>query len=399
MAILPKIVSNFNENDTSTIRDYSENGNEGSGTGLTIVSSARVGNEAVFNAVNDQIDYSNITALNGASTMSLHLGIKITGSLGTKNIVDKSAQIEVIYNNTDAEIEVSLFVATGTAFVEAAVAVDTYADIDIVYAANVLTIFVDGVSIDTDATKSGVIDSNANRLFIGDEGSITGELFVLNEFKLYKDAITTNIITAVIAEQNGVLSDSGVDGEFNVGDIIATDINDVVLFGIVTFQGTNEDFRFIPVSDNWKTGQVVQRVGHLWDTTRQHSLKIDQTPEICFYDAVSLSAEVLTTAKEVLCIGKDGILEQTISVTGAVTLDDGTEWIEITPVAAFTIKLPASPTKGYIKNFVDVTGITSTHKITIDGNGKNIDATTTYDINSNYETVKMRYNGTKWNKV
>ena len=31
MAVLPKIVYNFNENDTTTIRDYSENGYDGTG--------------------------------------------------------------------------------------------------------------------------------------------------------------------------------------------------------------------------------------------------------------------------------------------------------------------------------------------------------------------------------
>ena len=64
MANLPKIVYNFNENDASTIRDYSENGNDGVGTNITVAASSRVGNDAVFNSTTDQINLGNITDLN-----------------------------------------------------------------------------------------------------------------------------------------------------------------------------------------------------------------------------------------------------------------------------------------------------------------------------------------------
>jgi len=82
-----------------------------------------------------------------------------------------------------------------------------------------------------------------------------------------------------------------------------------------------------------------------------------------------------------------------------VTLGDLSEWIEITPSGAFTITLPTPPTKGIIKKFVDVTGVTTTHIITIAGNGKNINGSANYTMNSDFETVWLRYNGTQWNIV
>lgn len=103
--------------------------------------------------------------------------------------------------------------------------------------------------------------------------------------------------------------------------------------------------------------------------------------------------------KIIECFDGESISPSLKIVTSSVTLDNSDGWVEITPAAAFTVKLPASPTKGFIKKFTDVTGITSTYAVTVDGNGKNIEGESTYIINSNYEHPFFRYNGTQWNKI
>jgi hypothetical protein len=399
MATLPTVVYNFNENSATTIRDYSDGGGfDGTGTNLTIQASARVGNEAVFNSSTDQIDMGTTDHLGTAIRMACHLGIKITGSATTKNIIDKASQFEVVYNNATNQIEASLYVNSGTAFVKGNVAVDTYYDIDIVYNSNVLTLYIDGVSTATDATESGAIDANANRMYIGDDASLGGELFILNEFKLYDTSITTTIIDAVIAEQNGILSDNGLDFEPAVGDIIGADLNGTGYYGIVSWVGTGTDFRFLPLTDGMLTGMKIQRVGHLWDTARQWSFEIKDTPEICFYDGVSQTSEVLTAAKKTVCLSRDGlsIASSTKTANYTTVSTDNRIYVDSSG-GAFTITLDASPNTNKEIEIIDSVGSCGTNAVTVNGNGKNILGKTTASMNLNYIAYHLVYNGTQWN--
>jgi len=313
MAILPKIVYNFNENNTSLIRDYSENGNDGTGSNLTIQDSARVGKEAIFNGVSDIVDLGNITYLNGSAAMSLHLGVKINSTTSSGYIVHKDSQIIAYYNDATSEIEISLFVGSGTAAVSAAVVDNTYHDIDVVYEdvpfseTDTLSIYVDGVLIDSDSTQGGVIDTAGNDLTIG--RGLTSAYFYLNEFKLYNEAITTDIIASVIRNANGVLSDTGTAQSFSLGDVIYADLETTPKYGVVTYidSTTTTEFRFLPLTVGIISSSIFRRGGHLWDASRQWGLIIDDTPKICFYDGQSKSSEVFAESKITYSLGVDGV--------------------------------------------------------------------------------------------
>jgi len=396
MAVLPKIVYNFNENNTSKIRDYSDNGNDANAANLTISSSTRVGNDAIFNSTTDQIDLSNITDLSGKAEMALHLGLSVQATAGTLNIVDKDAQLVVQYNYTNSQIEASLFVASGTAFVKGNVTIDVMTDIDINYVGDILTLYIDGVSIAVDATESGVIASNANRMYIGDDTTSNSALFKLNEFKLYDEAITTTIIAAVIAEQNGLTTDTGQTNNFAVGDIIANGIDISPKYAIVSYVGTNDDFRFYPITDNINSGSQFQRVGNLWDTTRQHSLKSDNTPQICFYDGVSATSEVFTDAKKVWCVSNNGVIILPTEVSTSVTITNTDTRIEVDCSGGdITITMPTSPIENKDWEIVDI-GNANPNKIIVDGGAKNINGLATATITEPYEVRKMYYTGTEY---
>jgi|TARA_Y100000310_G_scaffold328330_1_gene396311 hypothetical protein len=315
MAVLPKIVYNFNENSASTIRDYSENGNDGTGTNLTIASSSGVGYDAVFNSTTDQIDMGNITDLNGVADCAIHFKYTVKGGTGII-VVGKSGQLVISYNHTSDIISFSLTVASGTAKVTSGVlSVDTEYDMDMVWDSDVLTLYIDGVSVATDATESGVVATSSNTMYIGDTGVGNSANFLLNEFKLYDVAITTTIIDAVIAEPNGISSDNGLDNDFAVGDVIVADYSVSAKYGIVTYADTSE-WRFLPITDSISGGMRFQRVGNLFDTTRQDAFLIDNTPKICFYDGVSKSSEVFTEGKQLYCLGLDGIINGSLIVNG-----------------------------------------------------------------------------------
>lgn len=67
--------------------------------------------------------------------------------------------------------------------------------------------------------------------------------------------------------------------------------------------------------------------------------------------------------------------------------------------SAHTITLLASPPTGQALVIKDVTGTASSFNVTIAGNGKNIDGSSSLVISSNYGAASLVYNGTQWNVI
>jgi hypothetical protein len=403
MATLPKLVYNFNENSATTIRDYSESGYDGTSSTITVQASARVGYEGYFNSTTDSINMGNVTTLNSATAFSIHLGFKGTGATASSDLVlSKVGQLTITWNASTGAFSCSITdVSANVSTVTATLVVDTYYDIDITFASLTQTLYIDGVSTDTDATLTDALPSNTNTMYLGYNTSDNGGLFYLNELKIYDAAISTDNIAAFIAEQNGVNTDNDFNSSFAVGDIIAANITldpASSLYAIVSFVGTGSDYRILPLSDNIRNGLIFRRVGHLWDTTRQWSVLIDVTPRICFYDGVSLSSEAFTDAKKTYCINQYGVILPSLTKTANYTVTNSDARIYVdSSGGAFTITLPSSPVTGKEIEIIDSVGSCTTYNVTVNGNGKNIIGNTTALMNMNYIAFILVYNGTQWN--
>ena len=73
--INPDIIFNFNENSATTVRDYSEKGNDGTGTNLTVSATDReVGFDAVFNGTTSELN-STISAIDDSFTIALAITV------------------------------------------------------------------------------------------------------------------------------------------------------------------------------------------------------------------------------------------------------------------------------------------------------------------------------------
>jgi hypothetical protein len=402
MATLPKIVYNFNENSTTTIRDYSENGNDGTGTGLTLSASAIVGYDCTLGAT-DNIAMGNITDLNGVSAFSIHLKMIIPslGATGTLKVFSKSGVIDCTYDKASTTLSCTITDNIGGTFTVSDVITNGTYDIDIVMGSNVLTLYKDGTSVDSDNTLTNPLAGTANTMTIGSGGGTNSADFSLNEFKLYDAAVSTDNIAAFIAEPNGISSDSGINGEFNVGDIIGADLlGDPAAskFAIVSYVDGTSGFRFLPLSDNIAGGQIFRRIGHLWDTTRQWALKIDDTPEICFYDGVSQSSDAFGSSKKTFCINKEGIIKTSSTKTANYTITSSDQRIYVdSSGGAFTITLEASPTTDREIEIIDKTGSCASFNVTVAGNGNNIIGSANYVMSTDYEGLRLIFNGTNWN--
>lgn len=401
MAILPKIVCNFNENDATTIRDYSENGNDGTGSGITIAASPSTGNEATFNAATDQIDYGNITFLNGAAEMTLALNLTINTTTGDLFILNKTDVIVVNYNYTTGFITMQLFVNSGTATVTAALVVDTAYDVTFTYSSGSLKVYVDGTEIDEDTTETGVIAIADYDLLIGSSTSDgDSAFFKLNEIKLDDDEATQANINAWIEEPNGVYTDSGVDAGFVVGDVIGTNFggDGEVLTGIVSWVDADSAFRILPMSSGILGAQIFRRVAHLWDTTRQWALKIDDTPQICFYDNMTKSSDIFAPSKKTYCMTREGMIKTSSTSTGNYTVLSSDQRIYVdSSSGAFTITLEASPTTNREFEIIDSAGNCNANTVTVGGGGNNIIGSANYSMNTSFEALKLVFNGCNWN--
>lgn len=81
---------------------------------------------------------------------------------------------------------------------------------------------------------------------------------------------------------------------------------------------------------------------------------------------------------------------------GDYTILSSDYFVGATTSAARAITLPASPTTGMTFVIKDITGTASTNNITVSGNGKNIDGSSTNVIATNYASITVIYNGTQW---
>lgn len=399
MAILPKILYNFNENDTSTIRDYSENGNDGTAGGsLTTQASARVGYDMVFNSNSDKITLS-ATPLNGKTSAAIHLAVAITAHSGTLDVISQIGAFTCTYNYTTNVLTFNLVVASGTATVTtAALTIGTFYDFTFVWASDILTLYQDGVSVDTDGRQTGAIATIATDLKIGSNATNSTRMYV-NEFKLYDVSVSTDNIDAFIAEQNGVVITSGTLHEYEVGDIIGANIDTLAVnYAIVTAVDSTTVFRMQPLTDTNSIGERYTRCGHLWDTDRQWMLVINDTPHVAFYDAISLSSEVLSSAKITHAVSRDGLVKSSVTVTTTYTATNKNQIIYTdSSGGAFTITLEASPATNRVLEIIDKTGDSGTNNVTINGNGNNIVGNTTALMADAYMGFRLIFNGTEWN--
>lgn len=398
MAILPKILYNFNENDASTIRDYSETGNDGAGTSLSTQVSARVGRDMVFDGNNDKISLS-ATPLNGKTSAAIHLAVTFSSSTGTKDVLSQIGAFTCDYNYTTNVLTFNLVVASGTATVNTGtLSLSTFYDFTFVWASDVLTLYQDGVSVDTDDTKSGAIATIATALLIGKDANNAARMEI-NEFKLYDVSISTDNIDAFIAEQNGVRCNSIVLHAFNVGDIIGANINlGSEQYAIVTAVDSTTAYRIQPLTDGISTSKNFTRCGHLWDTARQWMLIVDDTPHVAFYDAISLSSEVLSAAKITHALSRDGLIKSSVTATTTYTATNKNQIIYTdSSGGAFTITLEASPLTNRVLEIIDKTGDSGTNNVTINGNGNNIVGNTTALMADAYTGFRLIFNGTQWN--
>ena len=303
----PTVLYNFNENSTTTIRDYSQSGYNGAGSNLTLSASTRVGFNAVFNGTTSELTTNSVANVVESTKLGYFFAINLTSNTGTDYVFNHNGVCYATWDGTTLSITLTTSVTTYTVTNDiTALSAGTWYDITISRASN-LNLLIDGVA-QTGVATSGTVTKTANNLYIGHNASANHSAIKLNEFKVFEDNFSLENDAAFRNEQNGVLMNTALTHDFNVGDIIAADIVQGSAKGaIVTYVEASTVFRIQPISDNITGGMVFNRVGHLWDTDRQWRFVINDKPEICFYDGIALTTDIFLDSKKTYCIGKDGV--------------------------------------------------------------------------------------------
>tara|TARA_R110001599_G_scaffold242885_2_gene442632 strand:+ start:728 stop:1945 length:1218 start_codon:yes stop_codon:yes gene_type:complete len=400
----PTVLYNFNENSTTDIKDYSQGGYNGVGGNLTVSASTRIGYDAVFNGSTSQITGDNVVAVE-STKLGYFLAINLTSNTGTDTILYHNNIMQVTWDGTT--LTATLTTTTTTYSVTndiTALSTGTWYDITIVKSpADSLIMSIDGV-LQTDTSTAGTIDKTSQYFNLGSANGADFSAFKLNEFKIFDNALSLDNDAAFRNEQNGVLMNTALTHDFNVGDIIASDIVETdIKTAIVTYVEASTIFRIQPISDNITGGMIFNRVGHLWDTDRQWRFVINDTPEICFYDGISLTSEVFSESKKTYCIGKDGVApvaggSTTVTTTYQVLSTDQRIYVD-SSAGAFTITLEASPATNRELEIIDSVGNCGTDTVTIAGNGNNIIGFSNYLNTQDYESIRLIFNGTQWNLI
>jgi hypothetical protein len=396
------LVYNFNENDTATIRDYSSNGNDGTGSGISIAASTdSIGNDATFGGT-DSVNMGNITYLNGVSAFSIHFRMFIPafGSSGTLKVLSKSGVIDITYNITTSTLNCTVTDATATTFTvtDGALITGTY-DISLVMGSNTLTLYKDNVSVDSDNTLTTVTASNSNNMTLGAGGGSNSADFGLNEFMIFTSAISEANRTALINEPNGILIGGSNAHDFILGDLIGDSFPDYAAgtFATVSYVQDVDYFRAYPILNVITSGNKLTKAGHLWDTTEDNLIYIKEDG-IYFYDNINAPADVLSSAKLTHSVTKDGIIKNSSTKTANYTALSSDQRIYVdSSGGAFTITLESSPTTDRELEIIDKTGSCTSFNVTVAGNGNNIIGSANYVMSTDYEGLRLIFNGTNWN--
>jgi hypothetical protein len=387
----------FNNQDS---KDYSEKGLIGTDTSITY-SAADVGYNAVFNADTDKISVSSFTALNGLTEVSFYFRAKFAATTGTKYVFYKNGQFNATFDGTT--LTINIIGSTGTATVTHTPTLGTYYQYHANYVhngiANDLSLYVDGVNVDSTTTQGALI-SNSNVFYLGGDGGgvIDTARFDMNEFKVFSNKLSELQRTTHLANINGLICAIPRD-VYELGDILVSKPNETNKgYAIVTYVTDNE-IRIQPLNNYVTQSDVFSRIGHLWDTTRQYSVQVTSTG-INFYNGVSLSSEAFTDAKLVHSNNLSSEISYDLGSVGTninngVLVDNN--FYSILPTA--NINITGLVAQTYARRIV-VTNRSTTYAITIKNDSSSSTSVNRFDLTDDFtleagKTIEMFYDALK----
>jgi len=245
---------------------------------------------------------------------------------------------------------------------------------------------------DTSSVYSNLTTDTSGRLNIAPSGSKTGfNTVTVPTAQVHLDAGTATANTAPLKLTSGTNLTTPESGaiEYDGTNLYFTDSGAIrrTIVGVAMTQTLTNKTLTAPVINvgSDATGDMYYRNAGVYTrlpigTTSQSLQVVSGTP--------AWVTNPLQTTRIVTASG-------TVSVTSA----DQIVVVNKTVGAATTVNLPSAPTTGLSFVIKDGKGDASTNNITITPAAGTIDGLSTYVMTSNYQAIKLVYNGNEWNII
>jgi len=393
------LVNSFNENDTANVRDYSNSIEHAA----TVAGLATVADGNLFGLDMDgSTSQYTVSNLSFASAFSIFIDFN----------PDTIASGQTLYSRTDnsfifftgSRVRFRIFDGVTAHTTDLVVSAGTRYSLLATYSnTNGSALYVDTFdNSDTDANTLTLDDTND--VYVGSNvGANFGNAKIYN-FKIWDEEITDqDIIQDILDNPNGLPATVGAN-TFAAGDLIQ-DFQFGFKGTITGTDGADDLFYIKHTTVPWIENAFAQRIGHRWDATRQHFLRDKSTVDdfkFNVFNNVSTHADIDSDTKASSVIDKDGLRLEGNTHTANVTIEAKDHYVFCNSSGgAFTVTLPASPNNFERHTIKDSNGSANAggKKITIAGNGKNIDGAANSSIQTSYGSKTVVYNGTSWSIV
>lgn len=397
---------NFNENDSTNVRDYSTNDLHATGYNLTTEASATFGTSILLNGSTSYTELTDFTGLSNLTDFCFYMKFEPVTNILTNYVLSIAGLFEITWNGatltaTVTKTDASYSVTNNITAMSNGNYYDIFIEGSNLNTVGTISMLVDGTKQTKATTGAGLTENVTDTFYLGRNAAGGYGNLRFDEIQIFSNTLTSIQKTAITSEQKGLTVSTITSQDFTVGSIIGSgydEATDSQFFGIISYVGGAQSYKVYPLQGNLRGGLMFQRVGHNWDSSLQWFFEINDTPEICFYDNITKVNEFKASNKKVYCIGKEGPITGSTTVTTTYTVLSSDKRIYVdSSGGAFTITLPSSPTTDYEVEIIDKAGSCQTKKVTVDGNGNNIIGNPTIKIDRNYMALVLVFNGTSWN--
>jgi len=279
----------FNENNTTSVKDYSTNGRVSEGTtGLTIAA-GDIGKAGIFNGTTTNINLGNNIDLGGTDSLAIFTKLTIESSQEHR-ILSKSGQFGLSINSSD---KVVFFVrlASGTKILTSTTSIvaSTYTTIAGVYDGITMYIYIDGAE-DVTQAETGNLTSSSSAEYIGTDtvDYLDGKIEYI---ELRSDNLTADNITALHERPGGLLLNLADSSKYSLGDLLEVTDGVNINKGVLTYDASSGQILYLPILGGIpRSLNIVRHRGNVFDTTRQYVNQqqiINNSPEFLIQDGVN----------------------------------------------------------------------------------------------------------------
>jgi len=401
----------FNENNTTTVRDYSENLNDSATAVSLSVTADTVGYYLDLDGANDYYTIDNSTDYAGgdftiagmfwgdsagAGFDTIFSTINAGGKFPFSLVWDHGAN-ELYFYGEDA--------AAGTITLRPGSDPDEWTKFVVTYDQSTNTVTAYANSEDNSDTDTLVLAPQDDDFWVGATAGGPSDYFLgrVRELRFYNSLADADWINEYMSldfqyklsmpeydDNTGTITPTDT---FNVGDLIES-VNENPCQLCVTGIDTNNIY-VLPFSVNAvMEGVRLSRLGHRWDTARQYTTTLKGDDEaIYIHNGVNTFVGFYAGTFVTTTINKTGVVKKGLTKTANYTLSayDHTIYCD-TSGGGFTITMPSSPVTDQEWLIIKTA---ATGLVKIDGNGNNLNGSSFKNISSKYDAVQIKYTGTE----